>query len=124
MDRNFGLFLVWLLLTLLFGYASLDAFRQWRRWRDVLMVLIALATLCLAVNSALHACARTSIAICEHRELVKWGRVLLGTTSILLVGAVHEYKASRSGRKSFLYRLRAPLERRYEDERESNGLTT
>lgn len=102
---------MWIVFAWLFAYATIRGLQAWRHYRDVLILLLALAALSMGVNSLLHACIRMPSSICKHSELVGYGRILVGTVGVLMAAAVDEYVMSRAGAESLLDRLRKPAER-------------
>lgn len=123
MSHDMNLFVVWALIASAFAYAACGAWKSWIHWRDILALMLALIATLMMVNAMLHACVRLPNSLCEHGELVSFGRVLLGVVAMLSIGAVHEYRASRWGTRSLLDKWRRPLERYFgeRDERGANG---
>lgn len=114
MYRDFDLLLFWLFITSLFTYTSLCSWRQWFRLRDVMIVFLAIGTTCLALVALMHAAVRLPPANGDwfsHAQAVRWGRILIGVSSVAFLGVIEEYKASHWGHLSFFDRLRQPAER-------------
>jgi len=114
MSPNTGLFVIWLIITLMYTATAVRAFASWLHLRDTMILFQAISAINLAMTTGIYALIRSSTLSGDMAvTCVGVSRALIATSAIFALLAVNTYMASNNGHRAAIDRWREPLERYY-----------